>query len=94
MRKKKQINFTVLYGVVTKKTQKSIWINYGAGKIKVLLDELLEDESQELLEELGRIQENFTISVSGYIKQGWIRTHLIAQQISIFDKKPHFIDLG
>lgn len=82
--KSKQINFTVLYGVVLKKYKNKLLIDYGAGNIKVLLEEI-EDTSQ--------IEPNYTISVSGYLKQGWIKTNIVAQQISIFDKKPHYIKL-
>lgn len=82
--KTRQINFSILYGVVKKKKANSLLIDYGAGKIKVLLDEI--DK-----EELSKVELNYTISVSGYLKQGWIKTHIVAQQISIFDKKPHYI---
>jgi hypothetical protein len=82
--KTKQINFTVLYGVVEKKKKHSLTINYGAGKIKILMDEI---------DNFNDVNINYTISVSGYLKQGWIRTYIVAQQISIFDKKPHHIDL-
>lgn len=82
--KTKQINFSVLYGVVIKKKKDYLVIDYGAGQIKVLLQEI-EDASQ--------IEPNYTVSVSGYLKQGWIKTNLVAQQISIFDKKPHYIKL-
>lgn len=82
--KTKQINFSVLYGVVIKKGKNSLLIDYGAGKIKVLLDEI---------EETSQIETNYTVSVSGYLRQGWIRTNIVAQQISIFDKKPHYIKL-
>ena len=81
--KTKQINFSVLYGVVIKKHKNCLWIDYGLGKIKVLMDEdMLKD-----------IQLNYTISVSGYIEQAWIRTYINAQQVNIFDKKPHYIKL-
>ena len=82
--KTKQINFTVLYGVVIKKKKEALWIDYGAGKIKVLMDEI---------ESSNDIEPNYTISVSGYLKQGWIKTNIVAQQISIFDKRPHYINL-
>lgn len=82
--KTKQINFSVLYGVVIKKTKNALFVDYGAGKIKVLLDEM---------EDTNQIELNYTISVSGYLKQGWIKTNIVAQQISIFDKKPHYIKL-
>ena len=79
--KTKQINFSVLYGVVIKKTKNALFVDYGAGKI---LDEM---------EDTNQIELNYTISVSGYLKQGWIKTNIVAQQISIFDKKPHYIKL-
>ncbi len=82
--KTRSINFTVLYGVVLKKNKNSLTIDYGKGKIKVLLDEIEEDASS--------IEVNYTISLSGYIKQGWIKTNIVAQSISIFDKNPHFIN--
>lgn len=81
----RQLNFSVLYGVVEKKKKNAVIINYGAGRIKVLLDNI---------ENYDTIEENYTISVSGYLKQGWIKTNLIATQVSIFDKSPHFIDMG
>lgn len=83
--KSKQINFSLLSGVVIKKRKNSLLIDYGTGKIKVLLKEI-EDTSQ--------IEPNYTISVSGYLEQGWVKTNIVAQQISIFDKKPHYIKLG
>ena len=83
-KKIKQINFSVLYGVIEKKKKDTLWINYGAGKIKVFLDDI--DQTEEL--NIG-----YTISVSGYLQQGWIRTYLMAQQVSIFDKRPHYIKL-
>ena len=42
---------------------------------------------------LKDIQLNYTISVSGYIEQAWIKTYINAQQVNIFDKKPHYIKL-
>lgn len=82
--KTKQINFSVLYGVVLKKTNKYLKVNYGAGKIKILLDEI---------DDVSSLKKDYTISVSGYLKQGFIRTNIVAQQISIFDTKPHYIKL-
>lgn len=83
--KTKDINFSVLYGVVLKRGKNYLTINYGKGVLRVLLDEIEEDTSS--------IKPNYTISVSGYLKQGWIRTNIVAQNISIFDKNPHFINL-
>lgn len=79
----KQINFSILYGVVIKKKKKYILLDYGLGKIKVYMDE----------EMMRDIEPNYTISISGYIKQARIRTIFITQQASIFDKKPHYIKL-
>ena len=70
--------------MVIKKKKEALWIDYGAGKIKVLMDEI---------ESPNDIEPNYTISVSGYLKQGWIKTNIVAQQISIFDKRPHYINL-
>lgn len=81
---KKQINFLVIYGVVIRKNKNYIWLNYGLGKIKAYANkDLLKD-----------IEVNYTVSVSGYPEQQIIRTAVMAQQISIFDKKPHYINLG
>ena len=60
----KQINFSILYGVVIKKKKKYILLDYGLGKIKVYMDE----------EMMRDIEPNYTISISGYIKQAKIRT--------------------
>lgn len=83
--KTKQINFTLLYGVVYKKKKNTLYIDYGLGKIKVLLEEM---------DDVDQIEVGYTISISGFIKMSWIKTYLVAQQISIFDKKPHYINLG
>lgn len=83
--KTKQINFTVLYGVVYKKKKDALYVDYGLGKIKVLLDEI---------EDINKIEVGYTLSMSGFLKMGWIKTYLVAQQINIFDKKPHYINLG
>lgn len=82
--KTRQLNFSVLYGVVEKKKKNALIINYGAGRIKVILDNI---------QDYNAIEKNYTISVSGFLKQSWIKTNLIATQISIFDKRPHFINL-
>lgn len=85
MRKKaKELNFTILYGVVLKKTKKYMKIDYGMGKIKVLLDEFSDTDD---------IKINYTVGVSGYlVKKGWF-TCIEGQKITIFDKKPHYIKL-
>ncbi len=82
--KTKQINFTVLYGVVLKKKRDYILIDYYHGKMKIFSDNI---------EDFDKIEENYTISASGYLTQGWIYTKLNAQQINIFDTKPHHIKL-
>lgn len=56
------------------KEENTLYIDYGLGKIKVLLDEI---------DDIDQIEVGYTISISGFIKMGWIKTYLVAQQISI-----------
>lgn len=80
----KQINYTMLYGVVLKKTKKYIKINYGMGKIKIFLDELPDTKE---------IQVDYTISVGGFLVRRGLTTGVLGQNIGIFDKHPHYIRL-
>lgn len=74
------MNFTALCGVVLEKKHKYFWLDYEQGKIKVYADK----------DVMSSIEKGYTLTVSGELKMGYIRTFLECNQCSIFDKKPHY----
>ncbi len=77
----KRLNFTMLYGVVKKIKKNGFVINYGLGKIKI---------NTNSIDGWKIIKKDYTVTVSGFIMKKRFKTILCADQISIFDTKPHY----
>ncbi len=77
----KELNYILLYGNVVKANRKKIIMKFGNGKIKIIT------ESPDIC--LKDLKEGYTVHIAGRLRQGFIKHYLIADAVSILDKKPH-----